>query len=265
MNLIDAVNQVLSSQDAATVEDEIQLLGLPGRLIGTDIAALQEDLSAHAATLSKRVGRTIHPAVAFLDLMGLTEAEGDGIDEFCILKKASFRDLLQAAVHDKLTGLFSRNILESRLHQEFQRAQRYSLPLSLLFIDIDDFKSINDTHGHSEGDRVLSFIGRFILDHLREVDFPVRYGGEEFVVTLPHTDGETALNLAHRLHDGVTEAERKAKMLGTVTISIGVGTLTDDIDSVEKLLDSADQAVYLAKQKKDMVWPHINAENPGEK
>lgn len=266
MNLIDAVNQVLSSQDVGPVEDDIQLLGLPGRLIGADIAALQTDLTTHAAALSDKIGRGVHPAVAFLDLMGLTESSDEGgIDEFCILKKTPFRDLLQAAVHDRLTGLFSRNILESRLHQEFQRAKRYKLPLSLLFVDIDDFKSINDTYGHSEGDRVLSFIGSFILEHLREVDFPVRYGGEEFVITLPHTDGETALTLANRLHDSLGEAEKKAQMLSPITISIGVGTVVDGMDSEVKLLDAADRAVYLAKQKKDTVWPHLNAEDPPKK
>ncbi len=65
---------------------------------------------------------------------------------------------------------------------------------------------------------MLSFIGRFILDHLREVDFPVRYGSEEFVVTLPHMNGETALSLAHRLHDSITDAEKRAKLLSPVTI-----------------------------------------------
>ncbi len=146
MNFIDAVNQVLSGQDAANPEDYVQLLGLPGRLIGTDIAVLQDDLAAHGNTMAEQICRPVHPAVAFLDFLGL-----DTVEDFCILKKTSFQNLLQAAVYDRLTGLFSRNTMESRLHQEFQRARRYSLPLSLLFIDCDDFKNINDTHGHSEG------------------------------------------------------------------------------------------------------------------
>lgn len=221
-----------------------------------DLAELQSSLEAHTRMLSEQMGRDVHPAVAFLDLLG-AENPND-IEDFVILKETSFTDLLQAAVHGQMTVLFSRNILESRLRQEFQRARRYKLPLSVLFIDVDDFKSINDTFGHSEGDRVFSFIGRFILDHLREVDCPVRYGGEEFVVTLPHTEGEVALALANRLHDSITEAERKAQLRSPVTISIGVGTLTSEMDSEEKLLDAADRAVYLAKGKKDMVWPQLN-------
>ncbi len=234
---------------------------LPASVTGIDLTAAQELLDRHKKDLEEKLDRELHPVVVLLDLLS-----GDGgeilatpIDDFCLLKKSSLRDLVNAALYDNLTGLYSRNILDARLREEFQRARRYDLPLSALFIDIDAFKSINDTYGHAEGDRVLAHIGRFIRDSLREVDFPVRYGGEEFVIVLPHTDGDTALSLAERIHTGLAEAQEKSDLKASVTLSLGVGTLTKGMVSQAQIIDAADRAVYKAKGAgKNMVWPEIN-------
>ena len=112
--------------------------------------------------------------MALLDLADTDPGPRPAIDDYCLLKKSTLLDLISAAVYDNLTGLYSRNILETRLQEEFQRARRYDIPLSVLFIETDGFKLYNDTYGHIEGDKVLSFIGKFI----------------------PHTGGETALGMA---------------------------------------------------------------------
>lgn len=256
MNLLAVVDQIMNQTGEEGTSKEL-LLGLPGALIGLDLDSIKPALEAHRLSLEKELGRPVHQAAAFLDLYAQGE-QSHQIDDFCVLKKEAMQDLMQAAIYDRLTGLFSRNIMDKRLHEEFRRARRYNIPLSCLFIDIDDFKAINDNHGHSEGDRSLSFIGRFILDRLREVDIPIRYGGEEFVIVLPHTDGETALALAAQLHDGIGAAQEKAGLKSNVTISIGVGTLTEKMKVDTELIDAADRAVYLAKKKKNRVWPGLN-------
>ncbi len=256
MNLLAVVNQILD-QTGESASEGSRLLGLPGTLVGIDLDALVDELNSHRKDMESRLGRPVHPAAALLDLFS-EEKSKHNIDDFCVLRKDAMQDLMQAAVYDKLTGLFSRNMLDTRMREEYRRAKRYDLPLSVLFVDIDDFKAINDTYGHTEGDRSLSFIGRFILDRLRGIDIPIRYGGEEFVIILPHTDGNTALSLANHLRSGIGNAQKEGGLASVVTISIGVSTLTSEMTNESDLIDSADRAVYLAKEKKDLVWPGIN-------
>ena len=263
MNLLSVIDQILMQIEQSSPQSEDDhVLGLPSSLTGIDLKGVQPRLKGHVERLGAELGREIHPAIALLDLAA-TEAGAElstSIDDFCVLKKTALRDLLRAALYDNLTSLYSRNTLESRLQEEFRRAVRYNLPLSILFIDIDGFKAFNDTYGHAEGDHVLTYVGRFIRDHLREVDFPVRYGGDEFVVILPHTEGETALSLAKRIRKGVAEPQKNAELRSRVTVSVGVSTLARGMTSEDQLLDAADRAAYKAKTHKNMVWPVINAD-----
>ncbi len=265
MNLLAAIDQILQRADSESpdTEEDDELLGLPAGLTGINLKGKKEENDKYRENLEKTLGREIHPAVSLLDQVSASDSDtGQTIEDFCLLKKTALRDLLNAALYDNLTGLYARNIFESRLWEEFRRAKRYDQYLSVLFIDIDSFKTINDTYGHSEGDRVLAHIGRFIRDHLREVDFPVRYGGEEFVIILPHTAGETALSLAQRIHGNIGKAQKEVGFQTRVTVSIGVGTLIKDMQSENQLIDAADQAVYKAKRAgKNMVWPKVNAED----
>ena len=150
---------------------------------------------------------------------------------------------------DSLTGLFNRRAFEKKIHEEFERSKRYHNPLSLFILDIDDFKNINDTYGHHGGDAALVKISETFREKTRQSDFPCRYGGEEFVLVLPETDQENALQVASKIHDAIRSSPfgTSARPF-TLTVSIGVSsTSTRFYSDWREMLDDADQALYLAK------------------
>jgi len=149
----------------------------------------------------------------------------------------------ETALVDVLTGVYSRWYLLKRLGDEVNRYMRKRIPLSVLFIDIDDFKRVNDTYGHDVGDKVLAEVGRIIKEQIRIVDIPGRYGGEEFVVVLPDTDEEGAYVVAERIRKAI----ENMKCSVPITVSIGVATLSEEFVSGETLLRRADMAMYRAK------------------
>jgi len=132
---------------------------------------------------------------------------------------------------------------------ELARAVRYSAPLSLLMMDVDHFKLINDTYGHKAGDRVLKKISETCQKTLREIDIIGRVGGEEFAVLLPETDIDQAMDVAERLREEIAKAKVEIDQVLPInfTISIGVTTLTPQNENIEGLLNVADKALYVAK------------------
>jgi two-component system, cell cycle response regulator len=160
--------------------------------------------------------------------------------------QAALEDL---SVHDGLTGLFNYREFHRRLREEAERAWRYGRPFSLLMIDIDYFKAVNDTFGHLAGDEALQALAALIRREVRPVDQVVRYGGEEFAIILPETPGGGAVITAERVRDVI--AARPIVLASgqpvNLTISIGVATYPEDADSEEKLIGAADQALYDAK------------------
>ncbi len=157
---------------------------------------------------------------------------------------------LNLAVTDKLTGLRNRRYFDQRLNEEIHHAGRQQTPLSLLMLDIDDFKLVNDTHGHVVGDRVLQNLGRILTGQLWQVDVASRYGGEEFAVILPQTDTAAAEKVAERIRARVAELRVPLPEKGEigVTISIGVAAFPLCGDSAEGLTEHADEALYEAKR-----------------
>ena len=150
---------------------------------------------------------------------------------------------------DPLSGLFNRREFQHRLDTEIERARRYGRPLSLLMLDIDHFKAVNDTYGHPAGDEVLRTLAGLIRHVLRPVDQPARYGGEEFAVILPETPVAETCVLAERLRSAIAAAPFA---LGTgamlcVTVSIGVAGCPEDADAGSALVAAADRALYAAK------------------
>jgi diguanylate cyclase (GGDEF)-like protein len=157
----------------------------------------------------------------------------------------------QWAAIDPLTELFNRRYFRQRLQEEFQRARRYNLPLSLLLLDIDDFKRVNDVHGHSTGDAVLRAIADVLRRNVRTFDLCCRYGGEEFVLVLPGSDAADALRTADRVRQAVAAqslAGRSGEPPIKVTVSVGAVTL-DGVDTIDDLIEEADRALYEAKQR----------------
>ena len=163
--------------------------------------------------------------------------------------------LEQENITDPLIGIYNRRYLTRRLGEEFLRARRYKLPLSLLILDIDLFKRINDAYGHQVGDQVLIYLGKLILDAIRETDIAARYGGDELVIIAPNTAASSAAALAERLRQNV---ETHALMISSalsqrqeirIKVSIGVASLSDEITVGQQLIGYADEALNRAKQE----------------
>ncbi len=146
---------------------------------------------------------------------------------------------------DSLTGVYNRRKIEEILAKEIERSRRYGNEVSLMLIDIDDFKQINDTYGHQIGDEILKQIARLIRQNLRRTDYVGRYGGEEFLVILPETSVQKAMTAGERIRSAI---ERESFRPGRVTVSIGV-TLLKDKDDFGTLFNRLDRAMYLAKER----------------
>ena len=157
--------------------------------------------------------------------------------------------LEQLTLTDDVTGLFNQRFLHSRLEEEYQRARRYNSGLSVMMLDLDHFKDVNDTHDHIFGSRVLRRVGELLRNGVRDTDMIIRYGGDEFVILLPHTTGRDALIAAERLRAAIESTDvgdDGDSWHGTV--SVGLASLEDsDADSPRELLRAADQALYKAK------------------
>jgi len=160
-------------------------------------------------------------------------------------------DMLRTlSITDPLTHLHNRRHLMEMVEKEFQRASRKGAHLSLIILDIDYFKKVNDTYGHQEGDRVLTILADIVRRRLRSYDLAARYGGEEFVLLLPETPVHEALPIAERLRLEVQEHIFDGSLQGQVlTISLGVATYPSPrIESIDSLFRQADEALYRAKQ-----------------
>ncbi|HMA97361.1 MAG TPA: diguanylate cyclase [Polyangiaceae bacterium] len=157
----------------------------------------------------------------------------------------------QLAITDALTGLHNRHRFSEVLHREFAVTRRYGIQLSCLMLDIDHFKSINDSQGHEMGDLVLRRIGELCRRDTREIDFACRYGGEEFAVLMPHTAKENAIVVAERILHSVREHSfTQADPPFNVTLSAGIASVRDVAsDEPEELVRLADTALYDAKRQ----------------
>jgi diguanylate cyclase (GGDEF)-like protein len=170
------------------------------------------------------------------------------------LKLKSYQDLLRRQSNlDGLTGLPNRRAFDELLGQEWRRGARLQSPLSLILLDIDHFKQYNDHYGHIAGDECLREVGKELATVGRSIDFLGRYGGEEFVCILPHTDSTGAVKVAEKLQAAINQlniAHDHSSAADHVTISLGVATALPDADvSVEQLVDKADKMLYQAKGK----------------
>jgi diguanylate cyclase (GGDEF)-like protein len=156
-----------------------------------------------------------------------------------------FRHVQTQAMTDALTGLFNHGCFQDRLDRETKLADRNNQQVSLILLDLDHLKRINDTHGHRSGDVTLCHVAAIMKGTVRDTDICARYGGEEFVIILPQCDREDAMEVADRLRQSI--ASTPVHKVGQVTASIGVATYPTGAKSKEELVEMADRAMYLAK------------------
>jgi two-component system cell cycle response regulator len=163
--------------------------------------------------------------------------------------RANQEDLERMANYDSLTGLYNRRALLQKLDEQIQRSRRYEEPLSAIMLDIDHFKKVNDRYGHIIGDNVLEKVAAVIGSVIRATDVAGRYGGEEFIIILPHAEWSEALIVAERIRKAVEAAEMQGSSGETfsITVSQGVGSYTGD-DDIHSLIQRADAALYKAKE-----------------
>lgn len=166
------------------------------------------------------------------------------IDRALLKQKAGEYEYL--SVTDALTGLLNRRYLEERLTEEIQRSNRHGYPMSFMMIDVDNFKSYNDTFTHLEGDKALRLVGQCLKEILRGADVAARYGGEEFSILLPQTNSFEAESIAERIREKVALTRFPNRQ---VTISIGIVSCSSSVNSAQDLIWAADTALYEAKRR----------------
>jgi diguanylate cyclase (GGDEF)-like protein len=158
--------------------------------------------------------------------------------------------LERLAMTDELTGLMNRRSFFIQGENEIKRAQRHQTPLSLLMLDVDRFKAVNDRYGHDAGDRVLQHVALKLIEIVREIDMVARMGGEEFSLLLPNTGAENAVKLAERVRLAIERGSCQIQDQSiNVTVSIGVASYSKDTSSLEAILRHADDSMYQAKNQ----------------
>jgi diguanylate cyclase (GGDEF)-like protein len=174
----------------------------------------------------------------------------DGFNTMAEKIKNDQDELEKLAAYDSLTGLYNRRKFTSALQEEILRYQHGAQELSLLIIDLDHFKNINDTYGHQVGDEALRTVSKVVNSHIRRDDISARYGGEEIAVILPRTGNEDAIVLAERIRKAIEEQgiEYEAGKTLYITASIGIATLDTKNTTDNELIQSADAALYVAKR-----------------
>jgi diguanylate cyclase (GGDEF)-like protein len=250
---VDTTILGMAHRDGVAVESDAHAVGG-----SADWVADRSDLASHAA-VSLRSGEHVVGVLVIgsATRREMTAAEMDrlqviGNQSSLALQNALLHEELERlSVTDRLTELYNHGYFEQRLDEEVGRAERFGHVLSLIMIDIDDFKLFNDTYGHPRGDRVLRSVSDTITAALREIDFAARYGGEEFVVVLPETDSEGALAVAERIRAGVEQLSFSLYGVDPSvhkTVSVGVATYPVHAKAGAPLIVAADQAMYVAKR-----------------
>ena len=170
--------------------------------------------------------------------------------------------LRSLAYRDALTDLYNHRYFHEQLSHEVERANRYNRPVSIILMDLDHFKEVNDTFGHLMGDKLLTLIGQIINNHVRGSDIAARYGGDEFAIILPDTTAESAERTARKLAKAIGKGRSYAGTISgslPLSTSYGVATCPDEARSVTELLQLADDRLYAAKDGRLLPKNHAQA------
>jgi diguanylate cyclase (GGDEF)-like protein len=202
-----------------------------------------------------------------IGIINLTDKIGDGFDENdlrlveSIASHASValdrtdyykmsEDLRKVSITDSLTDLYNRRFFQDRISEEIERSRRHGLPVSLIMLDIDNFKQYNDTYGHLAGDEALRLTAAILKHSVRNIDRVARYGGEEFAVILPMTEIAAARDIAERIRSGMAGRyfpDDALRATVKLTASLGIASFPQNADNLFDLVGSADKALYVAK------------------
>jgi len=203
----------------------------------------------HRQTLRERLGRDVGQRVALLDYLMNVRRQ---VHDPQIIERADLQVIEHQAIVDPLTGLYNRRYFDTALAREAERCRRYGTQSSLVLVDLDHFKEVNDRFGHQVGDEVLRRVGALIAQHVRAPDVACRCGGDEFALLLPDTPLSEAVVVAERVRRGVHTSFRREPVRGhtlALTASAGAAAMTQEAGSVERLVGWADRAMYTTKRR----------------
>jgi diguanylate cyclase (GGDEF)-like protein len=204
---------------------------------------LWNEIIEHKNYLSSVLNRNVEITVATLDYLSNIKKE---LSKPQLIGETFIGKIAELSSVDPLTKLFNRQHLKQVLDNEFIRYKRYKIAFSIVFIDIDRFKNVNDTLGHKAGDDILISVTNSITSDLRDLDICTRYGGDEFVLVLPHTNQSKAYEIAERIRKKV---ETHSYKLSNITLSMGIACCPYHANTLETLMAEADKAVYMSKDK----------------
>ena len=200
-------------------------------------------ITNHMKYLEEKLGRKVGISVASLDYLSNIK---DILNEPKIIEEDKSEYISEFSTVDELTGLYMRNVFDVTLSKNVNEFVRTKMPLSLLMIDIDDFKQVNDQYGHQKGDEVLSEIGMCINEIVREMDLAARYGGEEMAIIMPNANKDQAFRVGERIRKTIQQLKFDSL---SVTVSIGTSEMERDTScTAEDLIKKADLALYEAKE-----------------
>ncbi len=234
------------------------------RQIASSVEWLHASLQMSRESLDMRTTELENERKIALDLMADAQVARQEVEATNAALETRLQEIqaLQAqlreqAIHDPITGCFNRRYLEETFHREISRAQRENYPLSLVMVDIDHFKQVNDTYGHPAGDAVLQALGILLRGQTRAGDIVCRYGGDEFLLVLPNMKQADVLNRAEAWRIGFRELEIfYGDVQVQATISLGIATTPEDGANADEMVRAVDKALYRAKHAgRDCVRP----------
>jgi len=243
--LIQDLNKLAKKNGDSTYQKIIQTLA------GLELTVAKAkkawfEIIEHRKNMSKALKREVRLIVSIGDYFSTFE---NSLKQPKLIELNTFEKAIKESTHDSLTGIFNKTYCQETMNQQISFAKRQNSDLSILFLDIDDFKDINDTFGHQSGDMVLTAIAQEIANTSRSSDIVSRFGGEEFVVLMPNTSNINALIISERIRKNI-EAKNISIMNNktcNVTISGGLVSYPSDAKNSANLLAIADQALYRAK------------------